>query len=81
MLPLHTGAYTHVGRFSNAGFAAGLLPCLAVPRAAFATHGVGEGRGSTDGGVPRFYKSVHVKEAFEQVGCHRPAVGKRWSGW
>ena len=43
-----------------------LLPCL-MQRLSFATHGVGDGNRSTDGGVPRFYKTVHVKEVLDQV--------------
>lgn len=39
---------------------------LLLPLAAsFATHGVGEGVSTQ--GVPRFYKTVHVKEALDQV--------------
>lgn len=33
--------------------------------ASFATHGIGEG--SSTQGVPRFYKTVHVKDALDQV--------------
>ncbi|PRW59691.1 ATP synthase mitochondrial F1 complex assembly factor 2 [Chlorella sorokiniana] len=43
-----------------------LLTCAAAQRAAYATHGVGEG-GSTDG-VPRFYKTVQVQEAYDEGG-------------
>jgi len=39
-----------------------LLPCLSR---SFATHGVAEG-GSAQG-VPRFYKTVHVRDALDQV--------------
>ena len=43
-----------------------LLPCLSQ-RLSFATHGVSDGAVSKEGGVPRFYKTVHVKEALDQV--------------
>lgn len=63
-----------------------LLPCL-LQRLSFATHGIGEGTNSA-GGVPRFYKSVHVTEAQVPpplsfaVGCHlllAPRDGRRLS--
>lgn len=41
-----------------------LLPCLAQ-RLSFATHGVGEGTSTQ--GVPRFYKTVHIRDALDQV--------------
>ena len=50
-----------------------LLPSLAR---GLATHGVGEGRAASEGGVPRFYKRVWVKEA-DQV--RRQAVAARTS--
>ena len=43
-----------------------LLPCLSQ-RLSFATHGVSDGAVSKEGGVPRFYKTVNVKEALDQV--------------
>lgn len=49
-----------------------LLPSILTQRASLATHGVGEG--STMDGVPRFYKTVHVKDAHDEV---RPAAAAR----
>ena len=45
-----------------------LLPALSQlqQRLSFATHGVADGSASRDG-VPRFYKTVHVKEALDRV--------------
>lgn len=56
-----------------------LEPTCALQRLPYATHGVGEGNNSADG-VPRFYKSVHVKEALDQVRrrrCLPPAAAAR----
>lgn len=48
----------------------GLLPSLAH-RAGLATHGVANPGDTKESGVPRFYQTVNVKEAFEQA---------RWRG-
>ena len=66
------------GALSSLGFAlarplTNLKDLLLVSCAAsYATHGVGDGAPAREGGVPRFYKTVHVKDALDQV---RPPAG------
>ncbi len=61
-------AARHAGALQQLGLRpiTNLKDLLLLPLAAsFATHGVGDGASTQ--GVPRFYKTVHVKEALDQV--------------
>ncbi|KAL4426546.1 hypothetical protein ABPG77_008404 [Micractinium sp. CCAP 211/92] len=62
-------AARHAGALQQLGLRpiTNLKDLLLLPLAAsFATHGVGDGASTQ--GVPRFYKTVHVKEALDQGG-------------